>query len=387
MKVALLNSYFPPDAAITGSSLAEIIPFLRDCDPQIEIRIFASAASYRGSETHHPEIGDEVTRLGPSRRLGGRIGRLAQSLLLGRRMAREAVKWADVILSLTDPPLLGFWIGRELANARRPIRWIEWTMDLYPEAFVAARLVGKNNPVYRFIQASQRNHAPDAWICLGEGQAKAITQMRGVCRPTVIMPCGICDTTEVADEIPDWRRREARLVLAYAGNLGEAHCPDLLPALVEAADPKKFAFRISAHGAHALGLRRRIDGRKNITWCEQISHSDLAFADAHVASLRSNWTHVCVPSKAVTTIGLGRPLIFAGDLASDTATMFSQAAWVLSVPEGGRYDHRVIDEILRKVADSEERDRKRDASLRLSKRLREEKAISIADVTRLVLNG
>jgi hypothetical protein len=257
-------------------------------------------------------------------------------------------------------------------------------MDLYPEAFAAAGLVNRNNPVYRLLQASQRAHAPDAWICLGEGQARAVMRTRGVRRPIVILPCGVCDESAEADEVPEWRRRENRLVIAYAGNLGEAHCPELLPALVEAADPETFAFRFAVYGASAARLRERLEGRTNIAWCKSMSHRDLALADVHAASLRPNWMHVCVPSKAVTTVCLGRPLIFAGDPESDTARMLGQAAWIVSVPGNGRYDRRAIEAILRGIADPHERRRKREEAVRLSRRLRKEKEQAIANTVHLI---
>ncbi len=387
MKIALLNSFFPPDAAITGTSLAELVPYLRDRWPAAEICVFASAAGYRPTEGGALPGDTEVVRLGVPYGRGGALRRLYQSSMLGRRMAAEAVKWADVIVSLTDPPLLGFWVGRARAKARRPVRWIEWTMDLYPEAFAAAGLIRASNPLYRFIRRSQRRHPPDAWICLGEQQAKAVARMRGVGRKAVILPCGICGPPPEHAEPPAWRQAERRIVLAYGGNLGEAHCPELLGALVEAADPAKFVFHLALYGRYADGMRARLAGRANVAWRDSLNYDDLAAADVHIASLNPRWTHLCVPSKAVTTISLGRPLIYAGEAESDTANMFREAAWIVPSPAGGRYDPQAIRTILEQIEDRALLADKRAQALRLSASLNQAKQAAMQEIADLIFEA
>jgi hypothetical protein len=302
-------------------------------------------------------------------------------------MALEASAWADVIVSLTDPPLVGLWIGRRRARAKRSIRWIEWTMDLFPEAFAAAKLVRKSNPVYRLISASLRKNTADAYICLGEEQSKALELLRGAKRPTVVLPCGIVDAPSDSQSIPAWRRGEHRIVIVYAGNLGEAHCPHLLPALVDAADPANFAFLFALHGVHASAVRAQLRDRTNIHWAERVSYADLAHADVHAASLHPDWTHTCVPSKAVTTVCLGRPLLFAGDPQSDAVAMLSRASWVLSVPPDGKYDHSVIRTILDDVANPAKRELKSREAKLLAETLRTTKERALEQIADLVIGS
>ena len=385
MKVAFLNNYYPPDAAITGESLAELVSHLRARDPRLEMRVYAGAASYGIGEKNAASTDIEVVRIGAARRYQGKLGRLAQSVSVGRRMAREALAWADVIVSMTDPPLLGLWIGRERARAKRNVRWIEWTMDLFPEAFAAAKLVRKGNPIYKLISASHRKHASDAYICLGEAQSTALELLRGVRRPTVVLPCGIVDTPATHTDIPSWRQREHRVVIAYAGNIGEAHCPHFLPALVETANAEQFAFVFALYGLHAPKVRERLQGRTNVHWVDRINHAELIHADVHAASLHPDWTHTCVPSKAVTTICLGRPLLFAGDSQSDTAGMLGRASWILPVPRDGRYDRHLIRSILDDIADPEKLLSKvREAKL-LAAELRARKGQALADIADFVI--
>jgi hypothetical protein len=385
VKVALLNSYYPPDAAITGESLAELVSHLRSRDPRLEMRVYAGAASYGIGEKTGTDTDVEIVRIGPARRYRGKLGRLAQSVSVGRKMADEALAWADVIVSMTDPPLLGLWIGRGRARAKRDIRWIEWTMDLFPEAFASAKLVRTSNPIYRLISASQRKHASDAYVCLGEAQSSALERIRGVRRPTVVFPCGIVDPPAARTDVPSWRQHEHRVVIAYAGNIGEAHCPHFLPALVEAANPDRFAFVFALYGLHAPKIRERLRDRANIHWVDRLGHTELVHADVHAASLHPDWTHTCVPSKAVTTVCLGRPLLFAGASQSDTAGMLGPASWILPVPRDGQYDRHLINSILDEVADPKELSLKVREAQSLADELRARKNQALADIGDLVV--
>ena len=385
MKVAFLNTYYPPDAAITGESLAELISYLRRYDPRIEMRVYAGAATYGIGENKGASTDVEVVRIGrASRRYRGKLGRLLESISVGRRMADEALAWADVIVSLTDPPLLGLWIGRKRARAKRSVRWIEWTMDLFPEAFAAAKLVRKSNLMYKLVSASQRKNASDAYICLGEEQSRALAHLRGIKRPTVVLPCGIVPAATVGD-VPSWRQREHRIVVAYAGNIGEAHCPHFLPALVETADAEQFVFLFALYGIHAPAIRERLRDRRNILWRDRIDHAELIHADVHAASLHPDWTHMCVPSKAVTTICLGRPLLFAGDPQSDTVAMLNRASWILPVPRDGNYDRAMIRSILDEMADPEKRSSKGREAGMLAETLRAQKGRALTEIASLII--
>jgi hypothetical protein len=117
---------------------------------------------------------------------------------------------------------------------------------------------------------------------------------------------------------------------------------------------------------------------------DRISHAELLHADVHAASLRMDWTHVCVPSKAVTTVCLGRPLLFAGDPQSDTAEMLGRASWILPIPRGGRYDRELMRVTLAEIADPEKRvARTREARL-LAETLKAQKMRALVEIGDLI---
>jgi hypothetical protein len=55
----------------------------------------------------------------------------------------------------------------------------------------------------------------------------------------------------------------------------------------------------------------------------------LAFIDVHLVSLNSSFTHIAVPSKSVTAISCGRPILFCGNEESDNWHMFQKAGWII----------------------------------------------------------
>ncbi|MET4700515.1 hypothetical protein ABIE65_003555 [Constrictibacter sp. MBR-5] len=346
MRIALVNRFCPPDPAPTGLAMAELAADLAAAMPEAEVRIFTTGGSYRnGGDVAATDIDGcvGVTRVPPVGFGARGVGRLVASLIDGRRLAARATAWADTVISLTDPPLQGFWMGR--ATRRRRVRWAEWTMDLYPQAFVAAGLAGAGNPIVGALAGAQRRRAPDLDICLGPAQLDHVRRDRGNGRAGLLLPTGLFDSEPL--DPPDWRRTESRRVLAYAGNLGEAHSADSVARLVERASPERFLFLLAPHGSRAEALWRRLEGAPHVQWSERLDASALDHADAHIVSLRPGWEHVCVPSKALSAFSRGRPVLFLGPAESDSWRFACGAGWLVPEPP----TDAAIDAALASVAD------------------------------------
>ena len=231
------------------------------------------------------------------------------------------------------------------AARRRRVRWAEWTMDLYPQAFVAAGLAGVRNPIVGALAGAQRRRAPDLDICLGPAQLDHVRRERGTGRAGLVLPTGLFDSEPL--DPPEWRRDESRTVLAYAGNLGEAHSADSVARLVERASPERFLFLFAPHGSRADVLRHRLDGAPHVRWSERLDAAALDHADAHIVSLRPGWEHVCVPSKALSAFSRGRPVLFLGSADSDSWRFARGAGWLVPEPPSDA----AIDAALEAVAD------------------------------------
>ena len=367
LRVALINRFFPPDPAVTGWSAQELVRYLGRHVPDLEVRVLAGSGRYRGGLR---QVDSAHVRRISSLPLGGHGPlRLMASLWDGYRLAKRAVLWADVVISLTDPPLLGFWIGEMIAASERKIRWIEWTMDLYPEAFVAGAFVRRHAQAYGYVSRRVRQHLPDRYICLGPGQHATVQRLRGCVRPATILPCGIVEPTEPAGPSPAWRAGERRVIIAYAGNLGEAHCAEALIELVRCADAERFKFVFALYGSKAGRAVAALKDCRNIVWQRHLGHKELAHADVHLVSLKREWAHISVPSKAVSAVCLGKPLLFIGPAEADTMTLLGEAAWNVPDQTDGRYDSEDLRRVLARIDNIGERISREAAARRIHARL------------------
>ncbi len=379
ISVSIVNRFYPPDPAITGVSAQELAEFLAAEIPEARVHAFASRARYSGGRVAD-HGGIEVTRIRSFYDGSHKLLRLAASLFEGFRLALAATRHADVVISLTDPPLLGLWIG--LMRRFRRFRWMEWTMDLYPEAFAAARLVGRGNPIYRALHRIVRGRLPDRYLALGPQQCEFLGQARGEV-PSFVVPCGI--SAHNAGPPPDWRTEfPNHVILAYAGNLGEAHSVEILTALVRRADPQRFRFLLALYGARADAARAALSGAPHVIWRDQVSHADLAHADVHVAMLKPSWTHLCVPSKAVSSICLGRPLLFAGSERSDNWSLLQAAGWLIRERDDATFDESDVDRALAAMASPRELAEKSAQALRLRAELLQDKERAFRDIAQWV---
>lgn len=350
LRIAVVNRFAPPDEAITGKAALALARSLQAALPAAEVRLYATTAAYGAAAPGSAGADIPIHRVPGSEGTGG-LARLKASLLDGRRLARAAGGWADIVVSLTDPPLLSLWLGA--ARLRRRFRWAEWAMDLYPEAFAAAGLAHADGPALKALRLLQRFCRPDLWLALGAQQRDAIRAWRRApATPAWLLPCGIVPAPGPLGPPPAWKAAAGgRVVLAYAGNVGEAHGAEALARLVAMADPERFAFVLALYGAHAAPLRARLAGLPHVTLAQRLGHDELRHADVHIASLRPEWSHVCVPSKAVTSLCLGRPVLFMGAPESDIWHLAHGAGWCVAARPGGDADPEGLARALAEIAD------------------------------------
>jgi hypothetical protein len=365
--IALVNRFAPPDPAPTATAAWELAVALADRLPGARFLLQASRARYgpeAGPAPCHPRI--RIERI-PSLYHGRALpGRLAASLLEGWWLARRAARAADLVISLTDPPLLPAWVGA--ACQRRHRRWIEWSMDLYPEFFAAAGLLSATGRPYRRLETWSRRHPPDLLLCLGPGQR----QRRPPGIPSLVLPVGL-PAEDTAGAALRTGGAADRLTLGYAGTVGDGHGVAALAALAEALDPARFRLVLAVRGGRAEELRRRLGERPGIEWRARLSWAELAALEVHVVSLAPAATGLCVPSKAVTAIGLGRPLLFLGDPGSDTWQTLGAAGWLVPWTTEAVPHRPALEQALAELADPGPRARRADAALALAERLRAER--------------
>jgi hypothetical protein len=130
--------------------------------------------------------------------------------------------------------------------------------------------------------------------------------------------------------MPDWRKQYSdKIVVGYVGNMGEAHSAESVAKMVRAADPERFCFLFSLYGAKADQLKSLVKHQPHVEWTEGIPDMDLPWLDAQIVSLLPEWTNICVPSKGVSAICAGNPIIYIGLEDSDIYQFFKNASWLI----------------------------------------------------------
>lgn len=347
--IAVVNQYYPPDRASTGWLAQELVEELRAALPDWRVRVIATDATYRGGvEGDTAKEETDIIRLPSGNRLDNKLRRLIGSLQEGRRLANVATREADVVISMTNPPLVNIWMGHYARKRGR--KYVEWTLDLFPEAFSSAGLISENNPIYRYFLKRYSHNFPDFNLFLGPMQRDFVMVKHRKVSESAILTCGI--KRYQANEEPMWRREHAdKIVLGYIGNMGEAHSSESLIRLVERADPERFRFMFSMYGAKVERVFEALNNHPAVIWTEGLPDGDLPWLDAQIVSLLPIWTHVCVPSKAVSAICAGNPMVYIGVEQADIYQFFKEASWL--VREDGTVIDSDIDRVLAGLSNPE----------------------------------
>jgi len=370
MRLGLVNRFYPPDPAPTGIEAQILAGHLVQALPDASVTVFTTTARYRRNRSREAPItpGIRVVRLASSDLGRAPLPRLLGSLIDGYRLARQASRSCDLVISLTDPPLLSLWL--QAAARRSGCRWFEWTMDLYPELLVASGRLGAGDLFYRWLLGRSSRLRPEGRLCLGPAQQAFLERQRSYRPPTVILPTGLRSSLTFAPD-PPW---DAAPVIACAGNYGEAHPPGALMALVEAAGTKGWRFLLALHGSQAPMLRQRLANHPAVTWRDHLGEAELMAASAHFVPLKRTATHLCVPSRALTALCLGCPVIFAGDPEADTWRLLARggvpAGWLLPEQVNGHYRAIDLERVVASVSDPAERARCTQAARQRAREIR-----------------
>lgn len=327
-KIAVVNRYYPPSPASTGDLAHELVHQLQNELPDYEVFVVTTDAPYKGGWREELTITERVVRSKVLYTGNNSVLRFIAGFLEGRTMAKIAFREADAVISMTNPPLVNYWMGKFARKFNK--KYIEWTLDVFPVAFAKAGYISDGSPFYKYFLRKCSEYFPDFNLFLGEGQREFVHSTFNYHNEYAILPCGIKQTP--MGPKPDWKSATGdKIILGYVGNLGEAHSPGHLISLVKAADASQFHFVFCMYGAKADLVRAELVGNQNISWVENIPDSDLTHMDVQIVSLLPEWTHISVPSKAVSAICMGKPILLLGDADADNWRMFGDAGWRIDV--------------------------------------------------------
>lgn len=344
-RLLVLNQYYRPGMEATANLLAQLCEELA-ADHEVTV--------VTGRLHGYPDLPDEEILAGvhvvrvPSTsfdrtrlplRAVNYLTYLTGSLLRAGRERRP-----DVVLCLTDPPMIGD-VGLLVARRfRAPL--VVVTEDVFPE--IAVRVGRLSNPVVvgllrRLVDLYLRR--ADRVVTIGETMRRRI-ESRGVRPERVAVIENWVDTAAITPR----RRPNAwsaahglggRFVVMHSGNIGHAHD---LATLVRAAtflrDLEDLRILIVGFGAlradtMRLAERLEVDSVEFFEYQprEALSES-LSSADLHYVGLASGLAGLVVPSRVYGILAAGRPLLVSADAESETAELARREGCGVVVPPG-----------------------------------------------------
>jgi len=236
------------------------------------------------------------------------------------RTIDSMLKPGDVLVVMTDPPLLGVFAS-SLAR-KRGARLVHWLQDIYPEV---AEAVG--SAWFASIFRPKRDRAwKMADICVVPGEDMAeLVRARGANPSTMLVspnwaPAGLeaMPATEADALRRDWGLA-GKFVVMYSGNLGRVHDLDPVLAIAETLrNETDIVFLFVGNGAQRLRLQATAErrGLRNVLFKPaQPRHRlglTLALANLHIVTLRTGCERLVFPSKLYGIAAVGRPILYIG---------------------------------------------------------------------------
>jgi len=332
--VLFINRVYPPDPGATGQLLAELAPALVRSGWEVTV---LTGSTTRGCVPGEVAQGVRVEReaafpfKGASHwRRGLSYLALYPALLLRALLLPRA----DVIIVMTDPPLLVV-LGALLAWLTRA-RLVHWSQDLYPEVAEELGVLKKRGLVAGTLRrlstaALRRCHTV---VAIGHCM-RARLEERGLdpARLCVIPNWSAHGLEQGGPErAEDFLREQGlrgRFVVMYSGNFGLAHS---FEAVLDAAERLQSAqpsivFVLIGHGPRRAWVEQQARDRRlnNLHFlphqAQRRLREVLAAADVHLASMRPELCGLVVPSKVYGILAAGRPCVFLGPRQCEVARL------------------------------------------------------------------
>jgi putative colanic acid biosynthesis glycosyltransferase WcaI len=343
MRVLVVNQYYPPDAAASAYILGELT---EDLGKEHEVCVVAGRPSYNPEAATYRPRGVRVIRT-PSTGFSrtGIVGRVLNYLTFTVTAAVRSCMVArpDVVVTMTDPPVIGLIGVLAAARHRRP--FVQICHDVYPDIAVALGKV--RNPLairaWRSLNHMVRRRARRLVVVGRDMQEKlsedGVDPAKLTFIPTWANPQRV-EQKEV-DRLRNVNGWRDRFVVMHAGNMGLAQNLGMFVDIAERlSDEQEILIVFLGDGAARPALEREAANRKlrNLLFLpyrpKHEAQALMAAADLHVVSLVPGLWGSAAPSKTYGIMAAGRPFIAAVDRGSEPARIAEEFACGITVDPG-----------------------------------------------------
>ena len=326
MRICFFNRSYWPDFGATGQLLTELAEDLvthHGCD--VTIVTGYPLKGRAGVPAREVRNGVRIIRAAGTTRDPKRfVGRALNYItyFVSACWAGLRVPRADVIIAMTDPPIVG--LAALLAAKRHGARFVFLCQDIFPEVAVLLEDF-RNDAVNGALERVNRFlvRRADAIVALGDTMKRRLVDGKGAdpARVSVIHNWADCSALVPGPKDNPFSRahglRDAFVVM-HAGNLGLSQNLDMvLDAAERLIDQAGIRFVLIGDGSRrgALEARARERGLSNITFLPYQPREEMpksyASADLFLVSLKPGLAGYIVPSKLYSILAAGRPYVAA----------------------------------------------------------------------------
>jgi glycosyltransferase involved in cell wall biosynthesis len=342
MHVLFFNRSFYPDTAATGQLLTDLCEDLvrvHGCRVTVVTGVPLLSAEKAGAGGRVPARetyrGITIIRARGTRfskaRFAGRAANYVTYFLsacwAGLRTPRP-----DVVVALTDPPIIG--LAGWLAARRHRVPFVMSFQDLFPEVTVLLKDFHSDR-VNAMLQAVNRFLCARATriVALGETMRERLIDNKGAPRArTLVIPSG-ADTRTLApgpkrNAFSEQHGLADKFVVMHSGNLGlSQNLETLVDAAALVADRPDIVFVLQGDGVKKPELQARVHalGLTQVRFLPfqpvAALGESFAAADVFVVSLQAGLAGYIVPSKLYGILAAGRPYVAAVEEACEVASI------------------------------------------------------------------
>lgn len=322
MRVHFINRFYWPAEIATAQLLTDLAEALAARGWTVSV---TTGHPHPGLPRQELREGVEILRLGRPMSATQNLARRALDFTLFHLLVLPSLwrrtKRNDVIVALTDPPLIG--VTAAIVAGLRGARLVHWVHDIYPEVVAAVH----GGPTSKFATALLRVPRNAAWhraaacVTLGRDMANQVRQA-GVASdrthtipnwaPRGLRPPGPAEVDALRSA---WDLR-GRFVIGYSGNFGRVHdLGHILEVAARLRDDPAFVFLFVGGGAGFAMLKRGVEARGllNVRFLPPRPRPELAASlglpDVHLISLRAGCERLVFPSKLYGIAAAGRPVL------------------------------------------------------------------------------
>jgi glycosyltransferase involved in cell wall biosynthesis len=334
MHVAFFNRSFYPEMAATGQFLTELCEDLvraHGCSVTVVagVPLLALNGKSRGmggyllSRERHAGIDilrARGTRL-PKTRLVGRFSNYV-SYFLSACCAGLRLDRPDIVVALTDPPIIG--LAAYLAARRFNAPLVIYYQDIFPEAgrlledFHSVTVDRALERVNRFLICRA-----DRFVTLGATMRERLVEEKGADREKTVVIPGWVDCSEITpgpkeNDFSKSNRLDGKFVVMHSGNIGLSQGLEILLGAANRLrhlSELEIVFVGDGVKKTALMERARALELENVRFLpfqpkESLKES-FAAADVFIISLKRGLAGIIVPSKLYGILAAGRPYVAA----------------------------------------------------------------------------